>query len=64
MRQEIIELVALEPQDGYVLTNKPVTGADEETEYVYSYKVYLGINDSSSNWREIPESEMPDGVTL
>lgn len=36
--------------DGYVLTNG-------ET---YSTVVYLGINDSPENWREIPESEVPD----
>ena len=57
MRQEQIQIRVLEPDDGYVLTNKPAVGADEETEYTYSRKVYLGINDSPENWREIPEEE-------
>ena len=57
MKQSPIEIIVLEPDEGYVLTNKPAVGADEETEYTYSYKVYLGINDSPSNWREVPEEE-------
>lgn len=64
MKTGTIEITVLEPQEGYVLTNKPAIGADEETEYVYSLKVYLGVNDSVSNWREIPESEVPEGVTV
>ena len=51
MKQQPIQIVVLEPDEGYVLTNG-------ET---YSYKVYLGINDSPDNWREVPESEMPTG---
>lgn len=50
MRQNTIELRVLEPEEGYVLT-------DGRT---YSTKVYLGINDTEENWREIPENEIPD----
>ena len=60
MRKDVIQIIALEPKKGYVLTNKPLEGADDNTEYVYSKKVYLGTNDSPSNWREVPESEAPD----
>ena len=49
MKTQPITLIVLEPDDGYVLTNG-------ET---YSYRVYLGINDSPDNWREVPESEAP-----
>ena len=48
MKQETIELRVLTASDGMVLTNG-------ET---YSTQVYLGIHDSSENWREIPESYM------
>ena len=64
MKTNPIEIIVLEPEEGYVLTNKPATGADEETEYVYSYQVYLGANDSRENWREIPETDIPEGVNL
>ena len=64
MKTNTIELTVIEPSDGYVLTNKPLSGADEETEYVYSLQVYLGIDDSVDNWREIPIEELPEGVTL
>ena len=59
-----IQLTVIEPSEGYVLTNKPLSGADEETEYTYSLQIYLGINDSVENWREIPIDELPEGVTL
>ena len=26
----------------------------------YSYKVYLGVNDSPENWREVPVAEIPE----
>ena len=64
MKTETIQIRAIEPDEGYVLTNKPETGADEDTEYVYSRKVYLGTNDSAENWREIPEGEVPEGVIV
>lgn len=49
MKKQPIQIIVLEPDEGMVLTNG-------ET---YSYRVYLGINDSPDNWWEIPESEMP-----
>ena len=64
MKTNTIEITVLEPKDGYVLTNKPIYGVDEETEYVYSLQVYLGANDSKANWREIPLAEVPEGVVV
>ena len=49
MKKQPIQIIVLEPDEGMILTNG-------ET---YSYRVYLGVNDSPNNWREIPESEMP-----
>ena len=49
MKQEQIQIIVLEPSEGMTLTNG-------ET---YSKKVYLGINDSPSNWHEIPDDEVP-----
>ena len=45
----IIEGNVITADNGMALTNG-------ET---YSTRVYLGINDSPDNWREIPESEVP-----
>ena len=50
MKTQPIQLIALEADEGYVLTNG-------ET---WSRKVYLGVNDSPENWREVPESEIPN----
>ena len=50
MKTEQINIITLEPDKGKVLTNG-------ET---YSYKVYLGVNDSPDNWHEIPIEEMPN----
>ena len=50
MKTSPIQIIVLEPEEGYVLTNG-------ET---YSTKVYLGVNDSPENWHEIPESEVPE----
>ena len=49
VKKQPIQIIVLEPDEGMVLTNG-------ET---YSYRVYLGVNDSPDNWWEIPESEMP-----
>jgi len=54
MKQEQISIRVLEPDEGKVLTNG-------ET---YSYKVYLGIYDDSSNWVEIPVEEIPPDIEL
>ena len=50
MKTQPIQLIALEADEGYVLTNG-------ET---WSRKVYLGVNDSPENWREVPEEEAPE----
>ena len=50
MKTKPIEIITLEAEDGYILTNG-------ET---YSRLVYLGIHDSPENWHEIPESEVPE----
>lgn len=50
MKQQPIQIIVLEPDDGYTLTNG-------ET---YSKRVYLGINDSPDNWREIPDEDVPE----
>lgn len=49
MKQQPIQIIVLESEDGYTLTNG-------ET---YSKRVYLGVHDSPDNWREIPDSEVP-----
>lgn len=54
MRTQPIQIIVLEPDEGYTLTNG-------ET---YSKKVYLGIHDSPENWTEIPDSEVPEDVVL
>ena len=64
MKQSPIQIMVLEPEEGYVLTNMPLEGADEDVEYSYSLKVYIGSNDSAENWREIPEGDVPEGVVL
>lgn len=50
VKTQPIQLIVLEPDDGMVLTNG-------ET---YSYKVYLGVNDSPDNWHEVPETDIPE----
>ena len=45
MKTGHIDIITLEPEDGKILTNGEI----------YSYKVYLGINDSENNWQEVPE---------
>ncbi len=49
MKTQPIQIIKLEAEDGYVLTNGEV----------YSKTIYLGIYDSPANWREVPESEVP-----
>lgn len=49
MKTQPIQVIVLEADEGMVLTNGNI----------YSRMVYLGIQDSPENWREIPESEMP-----
>ena len=48
LNNQIIEIIA---DDGMVLTNDDIN---------YCTHVYLGIYDSPSNWREIPQEEVPE----
>lgn len=50
VKEENIVLTKLEADDGMVLTNGESHGKT----------VYLGVNDSAENWREVPESEIPE----
>lgn len=44
----------IEPSEGYTLTQS----AEVETEYrVLSKKVFLAVNDSLDNWKEITDAE-------
>ena len=52
MRTNPIEIIVLEPEEGYTLTNG-------ET---YSKRVYLGRNDSPDNWWAIPDEDVPEEV--
>ncbi len=47
MEKTMIELIKLTASEGMVLTNG-------ET---YGKEIYLGINDSEGNWREITDGE-------
>ncbi len=47
MEKTMIELIKLTASEGMTLTNG-------ET---YGKEIYLGINDSESNWREITDAE-------
>ena len=54
MKQGNIQIIVLEPEEGMTLTNG-------ET---YSKMVYLSNLDRPENWHEIPDEEVPEGVTL
>lgn len=47
MKTTIIELRKLTASKGQILTNGEV----------YGKEIYLGVNDSAENWREITEEE-------
>lgn len=49
MKTTKIELIKLTASEGMTLTNG-------ET---YGKEIYLGVNDNSNNWHEIPDSEVP-----
>ena len=53
MKQATVEIVTLEADEGKMLTNGEI----------YSSQVYLGVNDSPENWREINEEDVPDEET-
>lgn len=46
---DTMSMTKLTASDGMVLTN----------DTIYGNEIYLGLNDSPSNWHEIPESEVP-----
>ena len=50
MRTNSIQIITLEPQEGYTLTNGQT----------YSKKVYLGIYDKPENWWEIKDEQVPE----
>ena len=50
MKTENIELIKLTAEDGMMLTD----GTS------YGKEVYLGVNDTTCRWTEIPESEVPE----
>ena len=50
MKNTTIQIITLEPEEGYTLTNGEV----------YSKQVYLGIYDSPENWWEVPDNEVPE----
>lgn len=47
MEKKIIEIPVLAPSEGMMLTNGEI----------YSKEVWLGVNDSAENWREVPMAE-------
>lgn len=53
MIADTINIIVLEPEEGYTLTNG-------ET---YSKRVYLGVADVPENWHEIPDEDVPEEVT-
>lgn len=54
MEKSTIKIIKLTADEGMTLTNGEA----------YGKEVYLGVNDSAENWKEIPESEVPeDGPT-
>lgn len=54
MNTNTIQLTQLIASEGMVLTNGEI----------YSTSVYLGINDSPSNWYEIPEEDIPEETDM
>lgn len=49
MKAQPIQIIVLEPDEGYTLTNGEV----------YTKMAYLGVNDSPENWHEIPDEDVP-----
>lgn len=52
MKTTKIELIKLTASNGMTLTN------GEE----YGKEIYLGCNDTPSNWQEIPDSQVPQNA--
>lgn len=54
MKNSSYTVQIIEPNDGYTLTQS----ADVEVkERIFSKKIYLAVNDSASNWKEITDAE-------
>ena len=54
MIQSTYSVVVIEPSEGYTLTQS----ADVEVQNrILSKKVFLAVNDSPSNWKEITDAE-------
>lgn len=54
MEKSTIELIKLTASEGMTLTNGESFGKE----------IYLGVNDKPENWREIPDSEVPEPEEL
>lgn len=54
MIQSNYTVVVLEPSEGYTLTQSAEV---EVQNRILSKKVFLAVNDSSSNWKEITDTE-------
>lgn len=54
MTKEIIELQKYTASEGMTLSNGETC----------SKEIYLGKNDSIDNWKEILESDVPEGIVL
>lgn len=54
MKNSSYTVQIIEPNDGYTITQS----ADVEVkDRIFSKKVYLAVNDSASNWKEITDAE-------
>lgn len=54
MKQSNYTVKIIEPSDGYTLTQKDGV---ELNERIFSKKIFLAINDSADNYKEILDSE-------
>lgn len=54
MKKQTIELIKLTASEGKTLTNGEI----------YSKEIYLGCNDSVTNWHEINDSDVPNDDEL
>ena len=54
MRNTSYTVQIIEPSDGYTLTQSKDV---ELRERIFSKKVFLAVNDSVSNWKEITDEE-------
>lgn len=54
MKKNTIQLIKIEPNEGYYLTQKELHEGEER---IFSSCIYLGIYDSEENWTEWSEEE-------